>query len=291
MKTKSYNPTVDKLTLCYNVNENSYLNQLKDSDTNIDLDGFKLQRIDSKSYKNAFNILIPWDYDGEMKWHTYGQLKYHHRADEDKKEETIKNAWIFFENRTLYTELYPSVNIVSFAEYQSDILNMTLNNITNIEIAIDTSRNAPKAIKYMLRNSCITTILNGKVIESREQSIGEILYLHTGTLKKYTNLSIYVKQKDKNGFELKTYNKSKEIEESSGKDYIMNWHKINNKLFRIEVSLKNEHMKKYFTDNHIELTHDLFNNHKFLLDCFLHFSNRLLRFRNGENLLNILEIL
>lgn len=284
---------IDKLTLCYTVTKDSVLHNITDEDTEIDLNEFKLIRIESAHYKNAFNILYRWDYnqDEGLSWHIFGTLKYGRYTD---KENTVKMAWLYFDNRALYTPMYPNVNTVILADYQIDTLGLELRNITELEIYFDTSKNATKAIKYMLRNKDITTILNGKVINDRKKNIVEILYMHTGTLDRYTDMSIYVKQKDKEGFELKVYNKKKEIQKSSHKDYILSWHQLKapKTLYRIEVALKHQHLKEYINNNRVELSHNLFSDKAFLLDCFLHFTKRLLHFRDDKNKdLSILEII
>lgn len=143
----------------------------------------------------------------------------------------------------------------------------------------------------MLRNRNIETILNGKVISDRNETINEVLYLHKGNLNKYNDLSLYFKQADKDGFEMKIYDKKKEITESSHKEYIYTWHSLkpNTKLWRIELSLKHAHLKDYINNNRIELAHCIFSNRDFLIDCFLHFSNRLLRFKDGSQTISTLE--
>lgn len=291
MKNTIDNICIDKLALCYHIHEDSCLHSITEEHNFIDFGDFQIQRIESKHFKNAFNILFKWDYDIDkgLQWHVFGQLKFAFHTDKDHRPE---KAWIYLNNRILYTQFYPQTNVIIFSEYITDFLGMTLNNITDLEIAYDTAKNAPKAIKRELRNTDTTTILNGAVIDNRKKLIEEILYIHTGSLDRYKNMSLYIKQKDKDGFELKTYNKSHEISQS-GKFYINEWHKVkpSENLYRIEVSLKNDHIKQYLHKNGIELTHLLFSDKQFLFDCFIHFANRLIRFRKNGNVHNVLEIL
>lgn len=283
---------IDKLSLCYTVDDDSILHSITNEDIEIDLGEFKLRRIESGHYKNAFNILYRWDYnqDEGLSWHIYGVLKYGRYTDE---EDVVKMAWIYFDNRVLYTQFYPDVNTVILAEYQAYILGLELRNVTKIEIYFDTNRNATKAVKYMLRNGNITTILNDKAIEDRKKSIKEIMYIHTGNLERYLDASIYIKQADKDGFQLKTYDKQLEITENSHKNYIFNWHQLQGTkpLYRIEITLKHQHIKQYIDDNKIELNHNIFSNKDFLLNCFLNFANRLIRFQDKSKVYSILEIL
>lgn len=291
MKKAYWSIGIDKLALCYQVKSDSILHSITEETTELDFGDFKLRRISSTNFKNAFHILSLWDAPSGkgLDWQVYATLKYSRYTD---KEDKIQLAWFYFENKTLYQQLYPNVNTIIFAEFQSNILGLELRNITNIEIAVDTSKNAAKAIKYALRNPNLVTILNGKVLKDRKKVNNEILYVHTGNLERYLDMSIYVKQKDTDGLELKVYDKAKEIKVSS-KEYILNWHKLTNnkKLHRIEISLKHQQLKDYINSNKIELTHNLFNNREFLFDCFLHFANRLIRFREGEKVYSILEVI
>lgn len=286
------NTGVDKLTLCYKIDKNSLLYDINEEDMVIDLGDFRLHRIKSGHFKNAFKIITLWDApDGNgLSWQNYGILKFCRYTDSGEKAQL---AWIYYDNPTLYKQVYPNVNASIYGEFISERLCLELKNITEIEIYFDTTQNAPKAIKHMLRNTNITTLLNGRVVE-RKTNINEILYLHKGTLNTYKDMSIYVKQSDKEGFQLKSYDKHKEITESSHKAYIQKWHQLDptQKLYRVEISLKHRHIREYITNNRIELTHNLFSDREFLFNCFLHFSNRLLRFRNKDNTTySILEVI
>lgn len=291
--TKQYNNIgVDKLTLCYIINENSLLYDIDEEDTEIDLGDFRLHRIKSGHFKNAYKIITLWDAtDGNgLSWQSFGILKFCRYTDNTEKTQL---AWIYYDNHTLYKQVYPNVNCSIYGEFLSERLGLELKNITDLEIYFDTTHNATKAIKCMLRNTDITTILNGRVVE-RKTNVNEILYLHKGTLNTYKDMSIYVKQSDRDGFQLKSYDKQKEITESSHKSYIQKWHQLEptQKLYRVEISLKHRHIREYITNNRIELTHNLFSDRKFLFNCFLHFSNRLLRFRTKDNTTySILEVI
>lgn len=286
-----YEIGVDKLTLCYNISEDSILHNIEEEDTYFDLGDIKLKRIESGHFKNAFLILSLWDApDGNgLTWQTFGTLKYNRYTDDEEKS-TL--GWIYFDNHTLYKQVYPHVSSVIYGEYISELLGMEVRNITEIEIYFDTSTNAPKTIKRLIRNKNIDTILNGKVLR-RKDNHPTIGYYHTGNLDRYTDLSLYIKQADKDGFTMKAYNKQKEIKESSHKDYILKWHKRNSNqpLYRMELNLRHHHLKDYISINHIVLSHNLFTIREFLFECFLYFTHRLIRFREAGTTHSILEAL
>ncbi|MBC8601145.1 hypothetical protein H8784_05345 [Parabacteroides acidifaciens] len=279
-----YNIGIDKLTLCYTIEENSILHDINNEDQEIDMGDFKLKRIESGHFKNSFLILSLWDApDGNgLTWQVYGTLKFNRFTDKDEK---CKLAWLYFDNHTLYKQVYPNVSSIIYGEYISVLLGLELHNITEIEIYIDTSSNAPRTIKKMIRNNSIETIFNGNVLERKEKQ-PKLGYYHTGNLNRYTDLTIYIKQQDKEGFMMKAYDKLTEIQEDSHKNYILTWHRrnTNQPLFRVELSLKHRHLKDYINSNSIELSHNLFTVKEFLFNCFLHFADRLIRFReqNGK---------
>lgn len=287
-----YNIGIDKLSLCYNIMDNSILHSINNEDTEIDMVDFRLIRIKSGHFKNCFQILSLWDAPDQngLTWQVYGVLKFARYTD---KEEKGTMAWIYFDNHTLYKQVYPGVSSIIYAEYISEYLGLELRNVTEIEIYFDTNSNAPKALKSMLRNRNVDTIYNGKVLVRKEKQ-PKLGYYHTGNLDRYTDLTVYIKQQDKDGFWLKAYDKLTEIQEDSHKDYILAWHKrnANQSLFRVELSLKHHHLKEYLNSNHIELTHNLFTIREFLFNCFLNFSNRLIRFREANGKVHsVLEIL
>lgn len=286
-----YSIGIDKLTLCYNIVDNSILHSINNEEE-IDMGYFRLKRIKSGHFRNSFLILSLWDAPdlNGLTWQVYGVLKFARYTDNEEKGIM---AWIYFDNHTLYKQVYPDVSSIIYAEYISEHLGLELRNITEIEIYFDTNSNAPKYIKKILKDDSIKTILNGNIVD-RKINVKEIRYLHTGTLDVYKDMTIYVKQADSKGFRMKAYNKKKEIAESSHKTYIMEWHQLtpSKKLYRLELSLKHRHLKEYIMNNGIVLTHNLFTDREFLFDCFLHFADRLLRFEDKKkNHFSVLQVL
>ena len=91
-----------------------------------------------------------------------------------------------------------------------------------------------------------------------------------------TELSIYVKQKKKNGLELCFYDKTKEAIKNN-KLYILNWMNTQQNIFRAEIRLKNQFLKEYFdkkSDFDINQILAKLVDKEFLFDMFLYFSNR-----------------
>lgn len=295
MRKDKYKINVDKLTLCYNVSSTSILQNIKD-DLVLNLLDFKLVKIDSRHFENAYSIQFLWNYDDseKLEWKTFGQLKFNLKIDKNK-EVLVKRVWIYFDNRTLYTEYYHGTNLIRLVEILVNALDLEYNNISSLDIAFDTTKNIVKLLTKMIRNKDFTTHLNTKEIKDRTIEQSEIKFLKKGNLNRFieNSTSLYIHQKDKDGFGLTLYNKSKEIQESSHKEYIKEWNGMNCKqtIYRAEVRLKNEHIKKYLNDNNITFSCELFNNEDFLYDCFVSFVNRLIYFKKDNKEYNIIDIL
>lgn len=288
MKMKS-NIHLDKLTMCYTVDTDSILQNINDK-REIDLYDFKLIKIDSKHFNNAYNILFVWDYDDKTDWYLFGTLKFNLKIDNNDSK-TIQKAWIYFNNRDFYTEYCNNMSIIVLTEILENLLGLSYNNITSLDIAYDCNKNIVETVFKMIRNKDIETILNNDVIKDRNIEQPNIIYILSGSLNKYKKDSIYFKQSDKDGFRLSLYNKKKEIENSSHKTYIEIYNKMPKKMYRAEIRLKNEHIRKYLVNNNISISYNLLNNTDFLQKCFNDFSERLIRFRKGRKVFNIIDVI
>lgn len=289
MKGVKFNFVLDKLTLCYTTNEDNYR---KISEIiREDYDEFTIERCNIKDskFKDCFKIRIKEIDKKGVKYIDFAYLKLNLLIEKDN-ENNNKYIWIYINNECLYTHLYKDCNIIIYADYIADVLDLSLNNITNLDIALDTNINYAKRIKKAIFNKKLDLIINGKLREV-DEVIDEILYVHTANRIKYTNISIYIKQASKGGFELCIYNKNKEIEKSQ-KGYIAEWNNIDKNHFRCEIRLKNEHIKKYLSTVKCPLEIILLklNEQGFLYNMFLHHVNRLIRFRSNGKVYPFIEI-
>ena len=90
--------------------------------------------------------------------------------------------------------------------------------------------------------------------------------------------------KKKDGFKLCIYDKSKEAKVND-KSYILDWMKMSQNLYRVEIRLKSQHLKEYFTglnDFDLNQIYSHLCSQEFLSNIFLFFSTRLLRFRGPK---------
>ncbi|MCD7932836.1 MAG: hypothetical protein LUH15_16585 [Tannerellaceae bacterium] len=151
----------DKQIIGYKVLPDSLLHTFTESNKIIDYKEFKLIRIESLIYKNCFKILVQWYNDSFIQ---FGELYYTRRVDKN----LLTHAWIKIENRCLYTKFNIYSNISIFADYICDVLGIEINNVKDLDICFDCSKNVCRKIISLIRNNTIDTILNARVIKDRK---------------------------------------------------------------------------------------------------------------------------
>lgn len=275
---------VDKLTICYTMSDEIYMN-LKSSNI-LDYKYFKLIRYKdpNKLFSDCFVIQSQNidDQNGGLIWYDFAYLKFNIRLSENDAK--YNYVWIYVNNKTLYTPMYPGISIISELEYIADVLDLKINNITSLDVAFDSNINFAKRIRKAVFNPSLSVILNGKLKDDPKEVLDEIIYLQKGNQERVTDLSVYISQKKKDGFKLCIYDKVKEVKVSN-KSYILDWMKMSQNLYRVELRLRNQHLKEYFTslyDFDLNQIYSYLCSQEFLSNIFLSFSMRLLRFRGPK---------
>lgn len=86
--------------------------------------------------------------------------------------------------------------------------------------------------------------------------------------------------------------------EKSNKKYIPNWNSLEDKNYRVELTLKNEHLKEYYQNNGWTTPDEALmvtlasqsESQEILFNMLYYFSNRLLRFRYQGKTISIFEL-
>ncbi|NDV97477.1 hypothetical protein D0T84_21655 [Dysgonomonas sp. 521] len=146
------NIVVDKLKLCYNVVNDEIIKYLEEHQPETyHLYDFDLVRIDGKHFNDTYQIIYPdLDKNGDIAPHVFGDLKFNlkSQSNEDENLNQQKKAWIYVNNYILYSKDKRVVHL----PFISEKLGLVLNNVTGIEIAIDTNKNVPKRLKCIIRS-------------------------------------------------------------------------------------------------------------------------------------------
>lgn len=279
---------LDRLEVCYSATPEVY-QALKDTQYH-ELDGFRIFAIDADSNtKESYmqiDIAEPEE-DGSAKWTKFGTIKVGSTFEET---DSPRYVWIRVDNRMLYSPFYPDIPSASHLHYIADSLSLQFNNITKLDIAADSNTNYFTRIKKAVRNMDLIPIVLGTAYPERKEIIRKLLYIHTADRTRYRTGTISISSSEKD-FSLSVYNKSEEIADS-GKDYIREWTSLNDTIHRVEVRLKRTAIKDYLSSmSHTfeELYHNLFNI-EYQFDLFRFFSDKLLRFRSGREIVSVLEL-
>ena len=293
--------SIDKLTLCYRANDEivqklNECNELRDSD-----DCFNLVRVpsDEALFANSFHVMIKFPYSDGRKGFVerkFATLKTKLRSIED-----ANYVWLYIENWVFY-EVFgvysgSKCNWLSCVNYLAGELELSLNNVTELHVAMDTTINFAKKIRHAQFCNDYDVILNGRLRSNKQEILNEILHVQTGDQSRLRTLTIYIAPKKQDGLSLKIYDKKRELGKSN-KDYIPKWSGFKNKDYRVELSVKNEHLREYCQYRGESIPDEVLmvtlasqaESQGLLFDMLYYFSSRLLRFRYEGKVISIFEL-
>ena len=173
----------------------------------------------------------------------------------------------------------------------SELLDLTFNNITHLDLARDYKYNVCDKIRQLMRNPQLKTILNGKQIKNRDEALDGVLRNCKMSLNRDLPKSLTIKQakakKNKyDGMVLDCYNKMDEITSKSHKQYILDYYGNPNKLHRLEVRLNNQDLKKISASLLTTISEESVFNQDTLDVIYLKALHSLLRFTAGRKKLD-----
>lgn len=289
--------SIDKLKLCYTLHENSPLFELMETPLDVyELPhwDFRLERTEGKYYDYIYKIIYlertSNNPNSEYDMQCFGTLRWGLKA--DKEGEMSGFVWIEMENKQLYLNYnYNIHNRLVYLEYIEGMLGVKFHNLTRLDLACDDNKNQSKRLIRAIRDEALIPIVNGTKITDRDKLLEDILYIGVGSCRRIKEYSLIVQQKN-GDLRLSAYNKKREIENNSGKQYIAEANGNPKHLFRLEVRVNGDTLREYFQHLGIEYNPMLFCNEDFLWRLFLDFSNRVLRFQTvkGKQSLNVLDI-
>lgn len=293
--------SIDKLTLCYRAKDEiiqklNECNELIDSD-----DCFKLVRMpsDEALFANSFHVMIKFPYSDGRKGFVerkFATLKTKLRSIEDANYVWLYiGNWVFYEVFGVYNG--SKCNWLSCVNYLAGELELSLNNVTELHIAMDTTINFAKKIRHAQFCNDYDVILNGRLRSNKQEILNEILHVQTGDQSRLRTLTIYITPKKQDGLSLKIYDKKRELGKSN-KDYIPKWSGLKDKDFRVELSVKNEHLREYCQYRGESIPDEVLmvtlasqsESQELLFDMLYYFSYRLLRFRYDGKVISIFEL-
>lgn len=240
----------------------------------VEVAEFSIIRISGLHFQYYFRVLLGGKDCGHIYFGRYG--------DDDNRY-----VWLKVDNKLLYGD-----NLTDILGMIKNALNLTYNNLTSLDLAMDSKKNFVYAIRKLYKDKNVATIVNGKEIHDRKKSIPELHITYKVTLDRLKDPTFYCCQREavqnkRNGIYVCAYNKLAEMEESSHKEYIAEYYGCPKSLHRLEVRLNYDYLKRFESEDESNL---LFNREA-LTDIFHDALSRVIRFRRGRKRLNWKDIL
>lgn len=280
---------LDKVEICY-VGHKELIDNIEDT-KHWDRDHYFLEYEENENKDKRETILSIYvddiqDASGKVK---FGTLKFGNSFETDNDK--IRYCWLRIENNILYNKSCLATTIETMYWIQDD-LGLEFNNITSLDIALDSNISWFRRIKNAIRNkSLIPIVLNKAYPNVGEEEIEPIDFRHKDNRKRYCSNTLYINNSDKDMI-FNVYNKGKEILKS-GKIYIRGWFNSKGNIYRAEIRLKNKSLNEYCEKYNIS-QYDIYmqlSNDSLMFDIYYFFSNRLIHFVDASrNKISFLQL-
>ena len=283
MKGKRYKINIDRLEVCY-TGSWEVLDKIESS-TYLEREGFRLQEFSRDRIETIYRVEVITP-PGE--WEVFAWLKIGNKF--EKREDKLRYCWIRLDNRALYTKgkTYGELPYLFWIE---EDLGLKFNNISELEIALDSNVNWFRRVRAAIRNGELVPIILGKAYPDTREVIGKLKYIHTGDRIRYRTETISLKSANKE-LALEIYNKGEEIKES-GKDYIRECFGLaSSNIYRLEVKVRNRALADYCASSggsQYDIYMKLLDS-AFLFELWEFYSNKLLRFKDKRNQVSLLQL-
>ncbi len=280
---------LDKVEICY-VGSKELIDNIEDTKHWV-RDHYYLEYEENENKDKRETILSIYvdDFENKEDKVKFGTLKFGNSF--ETNEDKIRYCWLRIENRILYNKSCISTTISTIYWIQDD-LGLEFNNITSLDIALDSNICWFKRIKNAIRNkSLIPIVLNKAYPNIGVEEIEPIDFRHKDNRKRYCSNTMYINNSDKDMI-FNVYDKGKEIIKS-GKMYIRDWFNSKGNIYRAEIRLKNKSLNEFCEKNNIS-QYDIYmqlSNDSLMFDIYYFFSNRLIHFTDStRNKISILQL-
>ena len=298
-RTIDWAVNVDKLRVCFTMPEYlyGYLNEhytRRDELTDariLDEDTFSLVFIEEDEVKMTA-VLNVRDVEG---YYRLGTFTFSNSAKYAGK------AFFSFENSALYRVYlkFPNEepkNHICDLQYVADFYRMEFNNITELELAFDSTFNYISKVRKMIKDTdAYDLYLNGKKVKDDETLDGYGEYYTRSRVKMSKLPTLYFSQAKDTDMKMRVYDKARELNENSPNkaERLKEWlgWDIIDKLYRVEVVLHNTNVRE-FVERYGERLYSECGEHSnvlnllgmsdFRLAMFLDSVDRLIYFRNKK---------
>lgn len=293
-RTIKVSVNLDKLKVCLLQPDGLFERIYKEKPDYIVYNGFSLKRIECDTDTIVCNVLL--DETKQTEQILLGHLTLNNTCKYGGK------AFFEFENSALYTVEGIDAggnkyNKIMNLYYVAEVLGMELNNVTQLDLALDSNINFISKITHAIKNyEAYDMYLNGKKITDPNEKLPNYGVFHGASRKRLESLpTLYLSQvKKETGLSMRIYDKTKELAEQSEykKERFLQWLGWTaSKIYRIEITLHNVNVRDFCTiaGNQIEEQGNLKNILNLLglkdwrAKCFMEMTDRLIYFRDRKS--------
>jgi len=223
----SFTINVDRLELTYMTNE-PLQTMLSDTTKNeFEFDSLRLIREQCKYYSNEFSI---WgsDYDEQLGIVERKIGKLHFGSPNPNRP----YIYLVYDNAALYSDY-----LLASRFYVQDVLGLDFLRVSKIDVAVDFNFNVVSRFYRLFKNPDYDLIVNGEKVKGMKCTVRDVLHIagNTSRQRPFAHHAPVIKNAD-GSLLMRAYNKGKEIDEESRKEYIREKAGFK-KLYRMEVSL------------------------------------------------------
>ena len=296
---------IDKLKVCFRTDE-AIVNNLKEqfNHDNIpnedaciyDFVDFRLVYVSGDEDKMTVALDIPLE---QEEWQRMGAFTFYFNG------KYAPYCFFLYENRALYTPFYswanPKNSIASMLEYAAQVIGLQFNNITSIELALDTNQNILSSVRRAIRNhEQLDMIVNGRKVSDPFRKIENYTEAYSSSRTRLlSSPTLYIRQKKDEGLRLKVYNKTREMatESPAKNEYIPEWNNTGKQvIYRAELTIRNEDITEFCRQTCTPREEAFFwltTNNKWRAGLYQWCVNRLLHFtdRHTDEQVDIIETL
>jgi len=238
------------------------------------IDNVFFSRTEGRFHRHYFNIITN---DGRK----LGNL-YFDRYASDGNERYL---WLKVENSVLYDR-----DILQMMKRIPDQLGLQYYGISSLDLARDFGYDIASRIRKMMRREDLAVIINGKEVRDRNKMLKGVFRTCEMSLAKDGTKGMTIKQakagKNKHlGITMDCYNKAQEIENSSGKRYIVDFYGTRKRLHRLEMRMNCEQIKRACSHTGIAYDLNLLDTPESLDALYIYALQSVLRFRHGRKVL------
>lgn len=248
---------VDRLRLCYRQPQQLFndVSSVKNGDE-IDCGDFRLRVLDNGRTADTDNELPPtnataqivyWDGSKDV---AFGDLELNNSPKYAGKCFLSLNQPALYDCQSIDMRTGEKYNHLCYLPYVSSTLGLQLNNITLLELAADTNANPVPAIRRLIRDyEHYDMVVNGRRVASEQRKIDGYCEAYGSSRVRIDRYpTMYFGQNKAEGLKLRIYNKTKEITESSGKQYESEWNEYgSHAIYRVEVVIRNEDYRQWLS--------------------------------------------